>query len=174
MGRNMSRALLSPTPTPVLPSSAHPQSSIISYGSFLTPRQTEPSFHPENGKCRPGLSNWFNVTPGFSLEILISEVRRFMPRGDLVNICYLEKYMNFGKFPWEKIGAVFLCLHQLSIYSRPAYPVCVLFIFLILLSLTVYLYSHFNALRTFIVAWQRNTFHYLTVKYQNMERNLKS
>ena len=79
VGRSMPRALPSPAPHWLL-SSAHPQSSMDSYDSFLTPSQTEPSFHPDNGKHRPGLSKWFHVTAEFSLEILISEVRRFMPR----------------------------------------------------------------------------------------------
>lgn len=79
VGRSMPRALPSPAPYWLL-SSAHPQSSMINYNSFPTPSQTEPSFHPDNGKHWPGLSKWFHVTPEFSLEILISGVRRFMPR----------------------------------------------------------------------------------------------
>lgn len=47
---------------------------------LLSNSQPNRAFFPPNGKHRPGLSKWFRVTPEFSLEILISEVRRFTPR----------------------------------------------------------------------------------------------
>lgn len=151
MGRNTPRSLpsspTSPHP-PSQPSSLHQQPD-----SFLTPSQRDPSFHPDNGKCWPGLCNWFNVIPEFSLEILISEVRRFMPRGDLVNIFFIAKYAWILVNCHGKNRSTILSSHQLSIYCRAAYPVCVLFIFLILLSLAAYHFSHVNALKTFTITW---------------------